>query len=215
MMLDISQLRTDYQKRSLSEREVLPDPIQQFTQWLDEAITAKANEPNAMTLATATRDGQPSARIVLLKRVNEDGFTFFTNYLSQKGRELESNPRASLVFFWPELERQVRVDGIVRRADDAEADTYFASRPLESRIGAAASAQSEAIESREALEKLFDEIRAKYPDGNIPRPAHWGGYVVRPTRFEFWQGRRSRLHDRIEYGWNEQAQRWVIRRLAP
>jgi pyridoxamine 5'-phosphate oxidase len=215
LALDLASLRTDYRQRKLSERDVAADPIQQFITWLDEAIAAKAEEANAMTLATATPDGIPSARIVLLKRVNQDGFTFFTNYLSRKGRELDINPRAALVFWWAELERQVRIEGTVGRASEAEADVYFASRPIESRIGAVASTQSEIIESREVLEKRAAEIRTQHADGNVPRPAHWGGYVLRPNRFEFWQGRASRLHDRVEYVFEEASKGWKIRRLAP
>jgi len=210
---DLMRLRVEYQQRALSEHEVDPDPIRQFHVWLQEAIDAGLPEPNAMTLATATPEGTPSARLVLLKQADHSGFAFFTNYLSQKARELERNPRAALVFYWPELERQVRVEGIAARTTDKESDDYFATRPPASRIGAAASPQSQPLASRAWLERRFAELRERYPDGDIPRPPHWGGYRVRPHRFEFWQGRRSRLHDRIEY--LLAAGVWTLRRLAP
>lgn len=210
---DLMRLRVEYQQRALSEHEVDPDPIRQFHVWLQEAIDAGSPEPNAMTLATATPDGTPSARLVLLKQADHSGFAFFTNYLSQKARELERNPRAALVFYWPELERQVRVEGIAARTTEKESDDYFATRPPASRIGAAASPQSQPLASRAWLERRFAELRERYPDGDIPRPPHWGGYRVRPHRFEFWQGRRSRLHDRIEYLLETGV--WTLRRLAP
>ncbi len=211
---DISRLRVDYRARSLSESDVDPNPIVQFSQWLHDAISAGANEPNAMTLATCGPEGAPSARIVLLKGIDEEGMTFFTNYSSQKGRELDADPRAALVFWWVELERQVRIQGTVSHTSDAESDHYFNQRPLESRIGAAASPQSARIESRQVLEASFARIRAAHPDGIIPRPANWGGYRLRPTQFEFWQGRPSRLHDRIEYLCESEGN-WIRRRLAP
>lgn len=212
--LDFAKLRREYMLRSLSERQVDPDPVRQFVAWLNEAIEAGAVEPNAMTLATCTNDGLPSARIVLLKGVDQDGFSFFTNYQSRKGRELDANPRAALLFYWPELERQVRIEGAVKRTSDDESEAYFNSRPPDARIGSAASAQGEVVASREALERAAALLRERYPHGNVPRPAHWGGYRVRPERLEFWQGRSSRLHDRIEYRRDEKGG-WEIRRLSP
>ncbi|HZL37333.1 MAG TPA: pyridoxamine 5'-phosphate oxidase [Tepidisphaeraceae bacterium] len=211
---DFSRLRIDYKQRTLSEADVDADPILQFVRWLNEAIAAGANEPNAMTLASVSADGSPSARIVLLKRVDARGFAFFTNYLSRKGRELDADPRAALAFFWPELERQVRVEGRIERTSEAESDEYFNQRPLKSRIGAAASPQSETIASREILESLERAVAQRYPNGEVPRPRHWGGYCLRPTKVEFWQGRSSRLHDRIEYFLDDAGQ-WRRRRSAP
>lgn len=211
---DLSRLRMEYQQRSLSDADVDPDPLRQFVAWFQEALMAKAHEPNAMTLATSTADGVPSARIVLLKGVDQETFVFFTNYLSRKGRELDQNPRAALVFYWPELERQVRVEGDVVRTSAAESDAYFASRPPASRIGSAASDQSQPIASRDVLEARVKELRAQFPTGDIPRPPEWGGYRLRPRRLEFWQGRPSRLHDRIEYR-REDSSKWAVRRLAP
>jgi pyridoxamine 5'-phosphate oxidase len=211
---DLQALRTEYRRRSLSEHEVDPDPIHQFVLWLNEAIAAQLPEPNAMTLATAGPDGAPSARLMLLKAVGPAGFSFFTNYHSRKGRELDANPRAALAFFWAELERQVRVEGIVERTSEVESDEYFASRPRQSQVGAIASPQSQPIASRQLLEQRFAELEMMDPDRPIPRPAHWGGYRLAPGRIEFWQGRASRLHDRIEYTLDPRGQ-WSIRRLAP
>jgi pyridoxamine 5'-phosphate oxidase len=211
--LDFMRFRIEYSQRSLSETDVDADPIRQFRKWLEEAIAGKAHEPNAMTLATASADGLPSARIVLLKDVDERGFSFFTNYESRKGKDLESNPRASLVFYWPELERQARVDGAVERTSVEESDRYFSRRPVMARIGSAASPQSQVVPNRQYLEDQFAALERLHPDGNIPRPRHWGGYRVLPTRLEFWQGRPSRLHDRIEYV--KEGSRWTARRVAP
>jgi pyridoxamine 5'-phosphate oxidase len=211
---DLARLRTDYQLKSLSEHEVDPDPIRQFVAWLNEALAAKLHEPNAMTLATCTGHGVPSARIVLLKGVDQQEFVFYTNYLSRKAEELDENPRAALLFYWPELERQVRIEGMTRRTSSADSDAYFRIRPAASRIGAAASIQSQPIASRQVLEDRVKELLAQFPDGNVPRPADWGGYRLKPHRFEFWQGRESRLHDRIEYNLEDGGE-WVIQRLSP
>jgi pyridoxamine 5'-phosphate oxidase len=210
---NIADIRREYKLRTLSEKDVHPDPFKQFDKWWQEAIHSNLEEVNAMTLATASADGMPDARIVLLKGFDENGFTFFTNYSSEKGHQLLENPRACLVFFWAALERQVRISGLVTQASSSVSDDYFNSRPEGSRIGAWASPQSEVIESREWLEenekKLSIELR-----GDLHRPPHWGGYVVKPTRIEFWQGRPSRLHDRILYTLQANGQ-WKIERLAP
>jgi pyridoxamine 5'-phosphate oxidase len=213
-MNSIADIRTDYKLHSLDESSVAREPFEQFTRWWDEAIKSAIDEVNAMTLATATPGGVPSARIVLLKGYDENGFVFFTNYNSDKGKDIADNPHAALLFFWKELERQVRIEGAVEKLDARSSDEYFASRPAGSRIGALASPQSEKIGSREILEKKYAEIESQYASGVIPRPAHWGGYIVKPSAFEFWQGRPSRLHDRLLYTkQNEDA--WIINRLAP
>ncbi|MBK8913247.1 MAG: pyridoxamine 5'-phosphate oxidase [Phycisphaerales bacterium] len=204
--------RREYSSGGLNERDLPADPLVLFAEWYDAAVRAGVREPNAMALATADAEGAPSARIVLLKGFGADGLTFFTNYRSRKGRELEQNPRAALVFWWSELERQVRVEGAVARVSAAESDEYFASRPWYSQIGASVSPQSDPIESREILERAVVARVESLAGGAVPRPAEWGGYCLVPTAFEFWQGRENRLHDRIRY---RRDGGWIIGRLAP
>ncbi|WP_114652301.1 pyridoxamine 5'-phosphate oxidase [Polynucleobacter necessarius] len=211
-MDSIAQLRKNYTFGQLSETEVPPNPLSLFQLWFDQAIKAECPEPNSMTLATADAAGNPSARIVLLKGANEAGFTFFTNYESQKGKDLAIRPQAALLFHWHELERQVRIKGIVERVSPAESDEYFHSRPAASRIGAWASPQSAEIPNREFLEEAEKRFAADFGD-KPPRPDHWGGYRLHPTEIEFWQGRPSRLHDRIHYQLDRGH--WRISRLAP
>ena len=211
--MSIADLRRDYHARALSEADAHPDPIVQFRQWLDEALRLELLDATAMTLATASPDGAPAGRIVLLKDVGADGFVFFTNYESAKSAELDANPRACLVFFWAALERQVRVTGTVARVDGAQSDAYFASRPLDSQVGAWASPQSRVIASREVLEHDRAQASARFAGSDVPRPAHWGGYAVAPATIEFWQGRANRLHDRLRYARSGSA--WTIERLAP
>ncbi len=210
----IADIRREYQMQTLLEKDVDQDPFLQFNKWWDDAIKSELDEINAMTLATATVNGMPSARIFLLKSVSEEGFIFFTNYNSQKGKELFENPNACLVFFWKELERQIRITGKVKKVSAAESDEYFASRPEGSRIGAWASPQSSIIASREIIEGNIVMYQKQYADEEITRPQHWGGYIVIPSVIEFWQGRPDRLHDRIQYTLNEQGA-WKIERLAP
>ena len=197
----------------MSEADAGVDPFALLRTWFDAAVGAGLREPNAMTLATATAAGVPSARIVLLKQIDDRGLVFFTNYQSRKGREIANNPRAALVLFWPTLERQVRVEGIVETTTDAESDEYFVTRPPNSRLGAWASLQSSVLSGREELERRQREFEAKYPAGDVPRPPHWGGYRVVPEAFEFWQGRPNRLHDRIRF--RLIAGTWVRDRLSP
>jgi pyridoxamine 5'-phosphate oxidase len=210
----VQDLRREYLSAHLTEHDAAADALGQFANWFSEALNAGITEVNAMTLATVTPEGKPSARIVLLKGFSEKGFTFFTNYRSRKGLELERNPFASLVFFWKELERQVRIEGRVEKVDEAESDAYFRSRPKASQIGSAASPQSSVIAGREVLEARLRELEAEYAESEtLPRPAHWGGYRVIPETIEFWQGGRGRVHDRLLYARNENS--WTISRLAP
>lgn len=211
-MDDIARLRTDYMKGALDEEHADPNPMRQFARWWDEASRSMLREANAMTLATASVDGTPSARTVLLKGYDDDGFVFYTNYDSRKGRELAANPRAALLFFWAELERQVRIEGTVERVAAAESDEYYRSRPLASRIGAWASPQSEPIPSKAWLMARAAEMGLRH-GLNPDRPPHWGGYRLRPMALEFWQGRPSRLHDRLLY--SRAAAGWQRARLAP
>lgn len=198
----------------LDETLIDPDPIKQFQSWLNDAVAAQLPLPEAMTLATASPDGRPSARMVLLKQVDQDGFVFFTNYRSAKARQLDANPYASLVFYWPQLERQVRVEGSVVRTSEEESQEYFRTRPRESQIGAWASAQSESISGRDVLEERARELEALYCERDVDCPEHWGGYRLKPERIEFWKGRVGRLHDRILYQ-HESGGVWTITRLAP
>jgi pyridoxamine 5'-phosphate oxidase len=211
---DISSLRRHYSLESLSESDVHPDPIHQFEAWFDEALDSQLAEPNAMTLATADRNGRPSARTVLLKGFDEDGFVFYTNFESRKGVDLFENPQAALLFTWLELERQIRIEGTVEKVSAATSEIYFHSRPKASQIGAWSSPQSKVIPDRSILEQKVAELSIRYADAMVlPLPPHWGGYRVRPEHIEFWQGRESRLHDRILY--TRSGDDWKIQRLAP
>ena len=210
--MSIADLRREYILDGLSEADAQRDPLAQFDRWFRDAIDAQLPLPNAMTLATATADGAPDARVVLLKGVEGGGFVFYTNYLSRKGKELEANPVACLVFLWTELERQVRIEGRVEKVAAEESDAYFATRPLGSRLSAWASAQSEPVTGRETLEHALDAVESRYGE-NPPRPPHWGGYRVIPAAIEFWQGRENRLHDRLLY--RRAHGGWKIERLAP
>lgn len=215
MDMRTTDARKEYEHGSLDEATIARDPIAQFAAWYDAAVAAGVPEPEAMTLSTATADGRPSARIVLLRGFDDRGFRFFTNYESRKGRELDANPHASLTFHWATLERQVRIEGRVERTSGAESDAYFHSRPGASRIGAWSSPQSEVIPDRRTLEDLVARFRSLHPDeAAIPRPPHWGGFRIVPERIEFWQGRPSRLHDRLCFR-RDASGRWTLDRLAP
>ncbi len=209
----ISDLRQDYRYQALLESEVDANPFCQFQAWFDQAVAAELPEPNAMTLATVTTDGRPAARMVLLKGCGPEGFVFYTNYQSRKGQELAQTPWAALVFWWAELERQVRIEGAVSKISDAETDAYFQSRPRGSQIGAWASEQSVVVEDRTVLDQRLHELEQQYQEKPIPRPPHWGGYRLTPNLIEFWQGRQSRLHDRLCYRLIEEQ--WQIVRLSP
>jgi pyridoxamine 5'-phosphate oxidase len=210
---NLQNLRQDYRVASLSERDVATDPILQFNKWFSDAVAAQLYEPNVMTFATADSDGKPSARIVLLKGFDEHGFVFYTNYDSKKAHDLIENPQAALVFFWAELERQVRIEGIVSKVDKEVSEAYFRSRPIGSQIGAIASPQSSVLTDRSILEDKVAALSKQYEGKEIPKPENWGGYLVEPKHIEFWQGRSSRLHDRISYDLVDGA--WKISRLAP
>lgn len=211
--MTLAELRREYAMASLDVADVDPDPVAQFSRWFSEAQQAAALEPNAMTLATSTREGRPSARIVLLKSIDSRGFGFFTDFRSRKATELDGNPQATLLFRWLELERQVRIEGVASRMPDDEAASYFSTRPLGSRYGAWASIQSNVIPDRDWLEAAVADVQKRFPGDVVPLPPHWGGYIVAPIQLEFWQGRPSRLHDRLQY--RRVEQRWVIERLAP
>lgn len=208
----LHSIRTDYSRAELAEASVASDPLVQFGRWIDEAIGAQVAEPTAMVLSTVDDVGRPASRVVLLKGIVDDGLRFYTNYASRKGQHLLANPNASLLFFWPELERQVRIEGVTRRLSEEESFEYFSSRPLESRIGAWASAQS-TVTTRDDLERTYRELSERFADGNVPLPPTWGGYSLHPDRLEFWQGRPSRMHDRIQYRLDHDA--WIIERLSP
>ena len=212
-MTSLADLRREYASRALTEADAHGDPIQQFSVWFGEALKSELLDANAMTLATATRRGDPAARIVLLKGFDEAGFVFFTNYESAKGQAIAENPRVCLLIFWGELERQVRITGNVTKTSAQESETYFQSRPFESQIGAWASAQSRTVADRAALEDRYAELAATYAGGRVPLPPFWGGYRVFPDSLEFWQGRKSRLHDRLLY--TRTGQSWTRSRLAP
>lgn len=212
-MTDLASIRKQYQMKTLDEKSVAESPLIQFELWLNEAVSAGAEEPTAMTLATSDPDGKPSARMVLLKNLSDRGFTFYTNYMSHKGRQLEKNPAAALVFFWPVLERQVRVEGIAEKLPENESEKYFLSRPLGSQLGAWSSPQSTPIPDRKYLEDLVKKTAEQFSGGINHKPPFWGGYILLPDMIEFWQGRPDRLHDRICY--TKENNIWRIERLAP
>lgn len=210
----LANIRTDYTKLKLGEDMLLSNPFTQFEKWMNEALVQKVMEPNAMTIATVNSEGKPSLRVVLLKGFDEKGFVFFTNYESKKGEEMLQNPSVALNFFWMTMERQVRIEGVVRKIDEAASISYFQSRPKESQVSAWASPQSQEVESREILESKVHELEKQYQlEAVLPKPAFWGGYIVEPTYFEFWQGRANRLHDRLVFEKLENS--WKMKRIAP
>ncbi|HBE18428.1 MAG TPA: pyridoxamine 5'-phosphate oxidase [Cyanobacteria bacterium UBA11149] len=210
----IADLRKEYTLQGLKETDVLPNPFAQFKIWLDRAIAAELPEPNAMSIATASLDGKPSVRMVLLKEYDERGFAFFTNYNSQKGQQLRDNPWGAIAFWWAELERQVRIEGKVEQVSPPESDSYFQNRPRDSQLGAWTSAQSEVIDSREVLEERLGKFQQEYENQDVPRPPNWGGFRLIPSVIEFWQGRPNRLHDRLLYTIQDDGS-WIIQRLSP
>lgn len=215
---DVASIRDEYTLGELLESDLASDPLVQFRQWFDTALAHQVMEPNAMVLSTVGSNGAPSSRVVLLKGIEQDSFVFYTNYSSRKGEELGINPNAALLFFWPELQRQVRIEGIIERVSDQESDAYFASRPFGSKLGALASPQSTVVPHREYLDDKLKELEQSFPvDAEIKRPPHWGGFRLRPHSVEFWQGRASRMHDRLIYSCDPQGEQsgWTISRLAP
>ncbi|HHX32004.1 MAG TPA: pyridoxamine 5'-phosphate oxidase [Bacteroidales bacterium] len=212
-MDNLHKMRQEYAAGSLNETNMPQNPMEEFNVWLDFAINSGLTEPNAMTVATSTLDGKPSARVLLLKEVNDKGFVFFTNYLSRKGRELVVNPEVALVFDWHDIERQVRVEGRAEKLPEEESEAYFNERPEDAKIGAWASPQSKIVKDREELEKHLEEIEEQFEGMPVHRPSHWGGYLIRPSVIEFWQGRPSRMHDRLVYYKTEEG--WTMHRLAP
>lgn len=211
--MELFDMRRDFSLKTLRKEDAPKNPIVLFERWLQEAITSEVMEPNAMNVATSTVDGHPSSRVVLLKQLTEEGFVFFTNYNSKKGRQIDQNKFCALNFVWHELERQVRIEGIVEKISEIDSDSYFELRPEKSKLGAWASPQSEVIPNRNHLDRLMNDFRQKFPDNNITRPKNWGGYIVKPFLIEFWQGRNNRLHDRIQYTLEKND--WKIERLAP
>ena len=211
---DIQNIRNEYLAASLSETDAHADPIKQFDKWFNEALKAELQEPTAMTLATATHDGRPSARIVLMKGFDSNGFVFYTNYLSRKGKEIAKNPLGALMFFWGTLERQIRIEGTIEKISKEDSIRYFQTRPRPSQLSAVASPQSQEIADRAVLEKKWAELEAEYADKEVPKPSYWGGYILKPRMIEFWQGRPNRLHDRILYKKTDNKS-WKKVRLAP
>jgi pyridoxamine 5'-phosphate oxidase len=211
----IKTTRVDFTRNVLSKSEAEKDPFRQFSKWLEEAFRSGNNFANAMVFSTVAEEGMPSSRVMLLRDISYGGFTFFTNYTSKKGQELDRNNKAALLFFWPELERQVRIQGSITTLPEKESDFYFMSRPFESQVGAWASEQSTTVKDREEIESRYIRLVKHYENGKVPRPAHWGGYVLIPQKFEFWQGRASRLHDRLQYSRGKNPDDWEIERLMP